>query len=162
MLSFICHYLVMYHFDPSGAPPAQFPPLPFSLSMHDMDQIQEQQQQQQQQQNNIMSLEQQLLLHHRAMESSTDVNRCIGFDVSVPFNMQMPNQYWGGQNEQQQQQQLAALPTSLYPNPPPPPPLPPLHHRPQQTNQQHNSAFNGEMGPMTIFFSPPYPYQVSH
>jgi hypothetical protein len=133
--------------------------------MHDMDQLQEQQHQQ----NNVMSLEQQLLLHHRTMETSTDVNRCIGFDVPVPFNMQIPNQYWGGQNEQQQQH-LAALSTNLgYPNPPPPPPLPPLHHhrhhQPQQTNPAGAGMLNGigsEMGPMTIFFSPPYPYQVSH
>ena len=145
----------MYHFDPSGAPPAPFAPLPFALSMSEMDHLE---QQQQQNVNGLLSLEQQLLLHHRAMESSLDANRCIGFDMPVPFNMQMPGQYWGGQNEQQQQQ-MASLPS--FSNPPPP--IHP-HHRHQQPQTNSGSMISsGDMGQMTtIFFSPPFPYQVNH
>lgn len=98
-----------------------------------------------------LSLEQQLVLHQAEGN----------FESSVPPMNMIPVSsatlgYWPAD---QQPLQHPMLPAGFCPPPPPPP-----HHLPPQAQQCPNpSLINGDIAPMTVFFSPPYPYhQVSN
>lgn len=123
----------MYHYDPSGIPPtASFPPQ-FGMVGENIDQ---------QLENVGMNLEQQLVLHQED-----------GYGSSLPSLMQIPTGSLGYWPAEQQQIPHHLLPTGFCPPPPPP------HHHMQQQQCANSPVINaGEMTPMTVFFSSPFPY----
>ncbi|EFX89797.1 ovarian tumor-like protein [Daphnia pulex] len=124
---------MMYHYDPSGIPPtASFPPQ-FGMVGENIDQ---------QLENVGMNLEQQLVLHQDD-----------GYGSSLPSLMQIPTGSLGYWPAEQQQIPHHLLPTGFCPPPPPP------HHHMQQQQCGNPPVINaGEMTPMTVFFSSPFPY----
>lgn len=127
----------MYHYDPSNMPSGTSFASHFGLVGEGIDQ---------QLENVGMSLEQQLVLHQ------TENN----FEGSMPSLMPIPPGSLGYWQAEQQQIPHHLLQAGFCPPPPP------HHHMPQQQQCPNPSVINGEMAPMAVFFSPPYPYQLSN
>ena len=134
----------MYHYDPSVMPSAMpsaapFAPHHFGMMSEGINQHLE---------NIGISLEQQLVLHQT--ESS--------FDGPLPPSLMPippgPLGYWPAEQQQIPHHLLSAGFC--------PPPPPPHHHMQQQQQCPNPPVINGEMTPMAVFFSPPFPYQLSN
>ena len=123
----------MYHYDPSGIPPTPSFPPHFGMVGENIDQ---------QLENVGMNLEQQLVLHQEESYGS------------LPSLMPIPNGSLGYWPAEQQQIPHHLLPAGFCPPPPP------HHHMQQQC--ANPPEINGEMTPMTVFFSSPFPYQLSN
>lgn len=125
----------MYHYDPSTMPTGTFSSH-YGLVGETIDQ---------QLENINMSLEQQLILHQNSDGS---------FDSSLPSVMSVPPSplaYWPSE---QQPIPHHLIPAGFCP--------PPSHHHIQQQQCPNPPVMNGEMAPMTVFFTPPFPYQLNN
>lgn len=123
---------VVYHYDSSGMPSAASFPPHFGMISENIDP---------QLENIGMNLEQQLVLHQEEIYGS------------LPSLMPFPPGSLGYWPAEQQQISHQLLPAGYCP--------PPHHHMQQQQQCANPPVGNGEMAPMTVFFSTPFPYQLS-
>lgn len=123
----------MYHYDPSGMPSAASFPPHFGMISENIDQQLE----------NVGGNLEQLVIHQEDNYGS------------LPSLMPIPPGSLGYWQAEQQQMAHHLLQSGYCPPPPP-------HHHMQQQQQCANPpVVNGEMAPMTVFFSTPFPYQLS-
>ncbi|KZS04492.1 uncharacterized protein LOC116925177 [Daphnia magna] len=122
----------VYHYDSSGMPSAASFPPHFGMISENIDP---------QLENIGMNLEQQLVLHQEEIYGS------------LPSLMPFPPGSLGYWPAEQQQISHQLLPAGYCP--------PPHHHMQQQQQCANPPVANGEMAPMTVFFSTPFPYQLS-